>query len=80
MERGNSKHSPRLDDQMEREVEALVHGQPVPDGAHPVVGELVLLAVEVDVGEDHVITHPLEEHYGSQRRHGRINLIPILLQ
>src|SRR2546430_16434820 len=28
MERGNSKHGPRLDDQMEREVEALVHGQP----------------------------------------------------
>ena len=28
MERGNSKHGPRLDEQMEREVEALVHGQP----------------------------------------------------
>jgi uncharacterized protein DUF2795 len=28
MERGNSKHGPRLDDQMEREVEALLHGRP----------------------------------------------------
>jgi Protein of unknown function (DUF2795) len=28
MERGNSKHGPRLDDQMEREVEALLHGPP----------------------------------------------------
>jgi hypothetical protein len=28
MERGNSKHGPRLDDQMQREVEAVVHGQP----------------------------------------------------
>jgi len=28
MERGNSKHGPRLDEQMEREVEALLHGRP----------------------------------------------------
>jgi hypothetical protein len=28
MERGNSKHGPRLDEQMQREVEAVVHGQP----------------------------------------------------
>jgi uncharacterized protein DUF2795 len=28
MERGNSKHGPRLDDQMEREAEAVLHGQP----------------------------------------------------
>jgi hypothetical protein len=28
MERGNSKHGPRLDDQMHREVEALLHGAP----------------------------------------------------
>lgn len=28
MDRGNSKHGPHLDDQMRREVEAVVHGQP----------------------------------------------------
>src|SRR5262249_4301473 len=28
MDRGNSKHGPRLDDQMHREVEGLLHGRP----------------------------------------------------